>query len=109
MHEGGRRATGPNVPYQVPDPQRERVFPVPVTLFTSGWVHVLEDTELAFILMTAACHHSLSGAFRIPAADRLLRFGLGRDAYAAHMLLSALGLVTVTEDPARHIDGKVMN
>jgi len=108
MHEGGRRATGPNVPYQAPDPQQEPVFPVPVTLFTNGWVHVLEDTELAFILMTAACHHSMSGqAFRIPAADRLLRFGIGRDAYEAHVLLSQLGLVTVTQDPGRHLDGKV--
>lgn len=108
MHEGGRRATGPNVPYQMPDPQRERVFPVPVTLFTNGWIHVLEDTELAFILMTAACHHSLAGGmFCIPAADRLLRFGIGRDAYQAHMMLSELGLITVTQDPARHPDGKV--
>jgi hypothetical protein len=108
MHEGGRRATGPNIPYQVPDPKQEPVFPVPVTLFTNGWIHVLDDTELAFILMMAACHHSTAGqAFRIPAADRLLRFGIGRDAYEAHMMLSALGLVSVTEDPGRHTDGKV--
>ena len=110
MHEGGRRATGPNILYQVPDPRREPVFPVPVTLFTNGWIHVLEDTELAFILMMAAYHHSMAGqAFRIPAADRLLRFGIGRDAYEAHMMLSELGLVTVTEDPGRHADGKVRN
>jgi hypothetical protein len=31
----------------------------------------------------------------------------GRDAYEAHMMLSELGLVTVTEDPGRHADGKV--
>lgn len=108
MHEGGRRATGPNVSYQVPDPQRERAFPVPATLFTDGWVHVLEDTELAFILMMASGHHTMGGqAFRITAADRLLRFGIGRDAYEAHMMLSRLGLVTVTQDPGRHLDGKV--
>jgi hypothetical protein len=108
MHEGGRRATGPNVSYQVPAPQRERVFPVPVTLFTNGWIHVLEDTELAFILMMASGHQIMGGqAFRIVAADRLLRFGIGRDAYGAHMMLSQLGLVTVTQDPGRHLDGKV--
>lgn len=108
MHEGGRRETGPNIPYQVPDPQRERAFPVPVTLFTNGWIHVLEDTELAFLLMVASGHHTMAGqAFRITAADRLLRFGIGRDAYSAYKILSGLGLVIVTQDPGRHLDGKV--
>jgi hypothetical protein len=53
-------------------------------------------------------HHITGGqAFRVVAADRLLRFGIGRDAYEAHMMLSRLGLVTVTQDPGRHLDGKV--
>jgi hypothetical protein len=30
-----------------------------------------------------------------------------RDAYEAHMMLSRLGLVTVTPDPGRNLDGKV--
>ena len=33
--------------------------------------------------------------------------GIGRDAYEPHMMLSRLGLVTVTQDPGRHLDGKV--
>jgi hypothetical protein len=108
MNEGGRRATGPNVEYELPDPKQEAVFGIPVALFTSGWLHVLEDTELAFLLMVMRCSHSMAGVpFRIPAADRLLRFGIGRDAYDAHVLLSELGLITVTEDPGRHVDGKV--
>ncbi len=37
----------------------------------------------------------------------MLRFGIGRDAYEAHVMLSQLGLVTVTPDPGRHPDGKV--
>lgn len=108
QHEGGRRTHGPNVAYQVPVPQREPAFPLPATLFTNGWIHVLEDTELAFILMTAACHRAMAGqAFRIPAKTRLLTFGIGRDAYEAHIMLSRLGLVTATPDPGRHADGKV--
>jgi hypothetical protein len=108
MHEGGRRETGPNIPYQVPDLERERAFPLPVTLFTNGWIHVLEDTELALLLMMASGHHTMADqAFRITSADRLLRFGIGRDAYSAHKMLSGLGLVTVTQDPGRHLDGKV--
>jgi hypothetical protein len=108
LHEGGRREHGPNVAYQVPVAAREDTFSVPATLFTNGWIHVLEDTELTFILMMAAYHKATRGqAFRLPAADRLLRFGIGHDAYEAHIMLSRLGLVTVTQDPNRRLNGTV--
>jgi len=106
MHEGGRRPHGQNIAYE--DPLREAAFPVPVTLFTSGWIHVLEDTELAFILMLAARYHENGGQqISIDGTTRLDRYGIGRDAYKAHVMLSHLGLVTVTPDPGRHRDGKV--
>ena len=77
MHEGGRRPQGPNIHYQVPVVPPEQAFPVPVTLFTNGWVHVLEDSELAFILMMAAAYHAMGGLpFSITAESRLLRFGM---------------------------------
>jgi hypothetical protein len=106
LHEGGRREHGPNVPYQVPS--NKEGFTVPVELFSRGWIHVLEDTELAFILMIATCHHLQGGReFRLASADRLLRFGIGRDAYEAHKLLSRLQLLRVSADPDRHTDGTV--
>jgi hypothetical protein len=106
LHEGGRRTTGPNITYQVP--LREPTFPVPAALFTSGWIHVLEDTELAFILMLAARHHENGGQpVSVPGTERLDSYGLGRDAYEAHKMLARLGLVTVTPDPGRYPDGKV--
>jgi hypothetical protein len=88
MHEGGRRRPhGPNIPYQVPVVPPEQAFPVPVTLFTNGWIHILEDSELAFILMMAAVHHATGGqVFTITAEDRLLRFGMKHDGYEAHMM-----------------------
>jgi hypothetical protein len=108
MHEGGHRPHGPNVPYQVPVVPPQQAFPVPSTLFTNGWIHVLEDTELSFLLMMAAAHHAMGGqAFIITAASRLLRFGMAHDAYEAHVLLSQLGLVTVTPDARRRPDGTV--
>jgi hypothetical protein len=108
MHEGGRRPHGPNMPYHVPVVPPEQAFPVPVTLFTNGWVHILEDSELAFILMMAAAHHATGGqAFTITAENRLLRFGMKHDGYEAHMMLSRLGLVTVTPDDRRRPDGTV--
>ena len=94
----------------LPRPRRasEPAFPVPVALFTNGWIHVLEDTELSFILMMANCHHTSGGReFLVTAEDRLLRFGMAHDAYKAHMMLSRLGLVTVAPDPRRRADGTV--
>ena len=108
MHEAGRRPHDPNVPYQVPVAPGNQAFPVPVTLFTNGWIHVLEDPELSFILMMAAADHAMGGKpFGIIAENRLLRFGMAHDAYEAHMMLSRLGLVTVTPDPRRRADGTV--
>ena len=108
MHEGGRRPHGPNLPYHVPVVPPEEAFPVPVTLWTNGWIHVLEDTELSFILMMADAHHAAGGqVFGITAENRLLRWGMAHDAYEAHMMLSRLGLVTVTPDPRRRPDGTV--
>jgi hypothetical protein len=108
MNEGGSRPHGPNTPYTVPVVPPEQAFPIPVTLFTNGWVHILEDSELAFILMMAAFHHAMGGqAFAIDADTRLLRFGMKHDGYEAHMMLSRLGLVTVTPDDRRRPDGTV--
>jgi hypothetical protein len=107
LNEGGHRERGPNPAYQVPL-DNEPAFPVPVTLFTSAWIHLLEDTELLFILMLAALHHESGGRpVKIDGDTRLLRYGLGRDAYEAHIMLSRLGLVTVAPDPGRDLDGTV--
>lgn len=79
----------------------EQAFPVPVTLFTSGWIHILEDTGLLMVLMLAALHHQNGGqSVQVDGETRLLRYGIGRNAYAAHVMLSALGLATVTPTPA---------
>lgn len=110
MHEGGKRASGPNVPYQLPRSGEDDFFALPVTLFTRGWIHVLEDTELTFLLMLAACQGASKGEeVRIPARARLLHFGIGRDAYEAHVMLSRLHLVRVTDAPDRHGHGKMKN
>jgi hypothetical protein len=108
MNEGGSRPHGPNIPYTVPVVPPEQAFPIPVALFTNGWIHILEDSELAFILMMAAFHHAMGGgAFSIDADTRLLRFGMKHDGYEAHMMLSRLGLVAVTPDDRRRPDGTV--
>lgn len=108
MHELGRRPHGSAMPYTVPVVPPEQAFPIPVNLFADGWVHILEDSELAFILMMAAFHQATGGQpFMITAEDRMQRFGMKHDAYEAHMMLSRLGLVHVTPDDRRRPDGTV--
>jgi hypothetical protein len=100
MHEGGAPADGDdNQPYTVPAAQATTLY-LPPGLFRNGWIHVLEDSELAFLLMLA-CLRSRSGKKQVFATsqERLLQFGLGRDAYESHRVLSQLGLVRVHPGP----------
>ena len=88
MHEGGRRWHGDNVRYTVPVVPPDQAFPVPGTLFANSWIHVLEDSELAFILMMAAVNHAMGGQpFALTADTRLLRFGMKHDGFEAHKML----------------------
>jgi hypothetical protein len=80
---------------------------VPISVFTQGWIYVLEDTELLFLLVLAHYHRGLPGGFRIESDIRVRHIGLGPDAYEAHVLLSELGIVQVTPDPSRRANGTV--
>jgi hypothetical protein len=84
------------------------VLELPAGLFTNGWGHALEDTELAFLLTLAFMRAKYSGEEAYVAAGlRLLRVGLGRDAYHAHNLLERFGLVEVQVDSTRRTHGRV--
>lgn len=105
MREGGAPdGGGDNTPYTVPTPN-ERALYLPRGLLLNGWIHVLEDTELAFLLMLA-CMRAVFGNKPVFVAGeiRLLQFGLGRDAYQAHHMLDRVGLIEVEADPNRHIE-----
>jgi hypothetical protein len=107
--EGGSRAVGDPLPYTVPK-KNEVVVDLPQGLITNGWIHILEDTEIALLLMVACRHGSLPNEedVAIPADVRLLHYGIGRDAYDAHVMLSRLDLLEV-KAPGRHLDGKVQD
>lgn len=103
--EGGPRAAGTILRYKIPTPA-EASFTLPVGLFTNGWISVLTDTELAFLLMLAFYQARSPGQeFRIRSETRLRHLGLGRDAYEAHQLFEAAGIATVTADPTQRGDG----
>lgn len=108
-HEGGDRPVGAPLPYTVPK-RNEVVVELPQALITNGWIHVLEDTEIALLLMVACRRESLFNEedVAIPADVRLLHYGIGRDAYDAHVMLSRLDLLEVNA-PGRHFDGKVQD
>jgi hypothetical protein len=108
--EGGARTDGDVPLYTVPD-KKEQVFSLPSGLFSNGWIHLLEDTELAFLMMVAlVAQHGKQGAkVKISSDMRLLHYGLGRDAYEAHKTLDRFGLVAVEIDDDRHMDGTVEN
>jgi hypothetical protein len=100
MHEGGAPAGGDdNQLYTVPVAGSRTMY-LPDGLFLNGWIHVLEDSELAFMLMLA-CLRSRFDKMPVFATSevRLLQFGLGRDAYESHRILSHLGIVRVHEGP----------
>lgn len=106
MNEGGVRDQGDNELYQIPKTDEKDTFRLPVSVFTQGWVHHLEDTELAFLLMIASLG-AISDEVKIQGETRLLRYGVGRDAYEAHIMLNRLGLLEVRPDPSRYDDGKI--
>lgn len=100
MHEGGAPiGGGDNQLYTVPTADATAMY-LPGGLFLNGWIHLLEDSELVFLLMLS-CLRSRFGAMPVFATSeaRLLQFGLGRDAYDAQHLLSRLGLVRIHPGP----------
>lgn len=111
MHEGGRRKAGDNTRYEVPKNIESRVFEVPVELFTQGWIYVLEDSELALLLMAASLYDPKKPdrAAMISGEDRLTHYGIIPNTFDKHEVLSALGLLEVVPDQVRYPDGRVPN
>ncbi|MEU8276477.1 hypothetical protein ACFYOK_36015 [Microbispora bryophytorum] len=108
MNEAGPQGHADPVPYVVP--RREDYFVLPPSLFLNGWIHVLEDSELTFLMMLIHWQwKTRTHPVKIPSDDRVLRYGIGRDAYEAHRLLARYGLVDLEPDPDRRSDGTVVN
>lgn len=97
--------------YRVPT-AAEAVFSLPVEFLREGWVHVLEDSEIAVLLMVYCGLGSIpdsDGWIAIPAAERLLNYGISRDNFsAAHPILKEMGLLEV-QSVGRHADGQVID
>jgi hypothetical protein len=102
------RATGDNDQYKVPDVDDD-YFTVPLTLFTNGWIHVLEDSELVLLLIAARMRHLHGDTPQpLPSGPRKLNYGLTKDSYeGAHRILDYLSILDVISDFNRLADGTV--
>jgi|JI10StandDraft_1071094.scaffolds.fasta_scaffold04235_12 hypothetical protein len=102
------RPGGDNSVYRVPEHDNE-FFTVPAWLFTNGWIHVLEDSELVLLLIAARMRNEHGDVPQpLPSGPRKLHYGLSRDSFeAGHRVLDYLGILDVISDYQRNSDGKV--
>lgn len=95
--------------YAVPT-SKESVFALPSGLINNGWVHLLEDGELALLLMVACRRGANPGEtdVAVPGDTRVHHYGIGRDVYtSAHFTLREFGLLHV-EELGRRDDGRAI-
>lgn len=94
--------------YTVPK-RTEDCLHIPLTFFTNGWVHTLEDTEIAVLFMVMLGKSRLpegNDLVAIPAKDRLGHYGISYDSFSdARRFLRSCGLLEVLE-VNRHHDGR---
>ncbi len=116
LHEAGWQLEGDARAYVVPSLAEDDVYAVPPGFVSNGWLHVLEDTEIAVLLMVACGKATLRpastsvdlapGEVAIPADDRLRHYGIHRDPFSsARKTLEWFGLLGVRE-MGRHDDGR---
>jgi hypothetical protein len=110
LNEVGRDAVGEVEEYSVPR-QRDSIFVVPSGLITNGWLHVLEDSEIALLLMVACRQGGWleEGLVVMPTEIRLRHYGIHRDPFSsARKTLEWFGLLDVKEI-GRHDDGRAVD
>lgn len=100
--------TGDNDVYRVPELENS-YFTVPLGLFTNGWIHVLDDSELVLLLIAARLLAKHGGIPQpLASGPRKLNYGLSRDSFeTGHRMLDYLGLLDVISDWRRNADGTV--
>ena len=107
LNEVGRDVLGNTEPYTVPR-SGEATFSLPAGFVRNGWLHVLEDSEIAIVLMIACGKSALrDGRFlAFEGQVRLRNYGIHRDSFsAARKTLEWFGLLEVHE-VERHHDGR---
>jgi hypothetical protein len=105
LHESGSVSHATGIAYTVPR-VNERAFEVPASFFLQGWVHALEDREVAAYL--ALCQlGAMTNEVALSAGARLRYYGLPRTTYESFATLEKFGLVESFPDPNRRPDGTI--
>lgn len=110
LDERGADAVGDAQEYRVPS-KAESTFTMPSGFITNGWLHVLEDSEIAILLMVACAKDGWwdQGLLVMPPEVRLQNYGIHRDVFSsARKTLDWFGLLRV-EEMGRHDDGRAEN
>lgn len=106
MRENGRGDLATPNTYTVPK-ANEATLHIPIEFWLNGWIHVLQPSEIATWLMFRHLaqkyysHHARDGVY-VYGDDRKAKYGIKRDAYEAHAMLSSLGLL-------ERLDGLTVN
>ncbi|MFY7066151.1 hypothetical protein ACOQFV_09840 [Nocardiopsis changdeensis] len=107
LQEGGTQI-GPHIPpYTVPRTGEDHIK-LPIEFFTQGWIYLLEDSEISFLLMMFHQKEIFgkSDGIKVESYVRLHYYGMGRDSYSAHRTLERLGLISVDSSPDRDEKGR---
>jgi DNA-binding transcriptional ArsR family regulator len=111
LDEAGVAVVGDEREYKVPA-KDEQIVTLPPGLISNGWVHLLQDSEIALLLMVASGRVGgwlEAGYTVVPSDVRVRNFGINRALYAtARKTLEWLGLLEVIE-VNRHDDGKAVD
>ncbi|MGX1703151.1 hypothetical protein [Microbacterium sp. NPDC055357] len=110
LDERGVDAVGEPQEYRVPS-KAESTFTIPSGLITNGWLHLLEDSEIAILLMVACARDGWwdQGLLVMDPHIRLQNYGIHRDVFSsARKTLDWFGLLRV-EERNRHDDGRAEN
>jgi hypothetical protein len=110
LNERGVEVLGEAEEYRVPT-KSEPTFALPNGFVKNGWLQVLEDSEIAVLLMVACAKGGWwdRGGLVVPPDVRLRNYGIHRDVYSsARKTLDWFGLLRVDE-VGRHPDGRAEN
>jgi hypothetical protein len=107
--ESGDTSRASRVIYAVPS-SAEDVLGLPAAFFTRGWHLALSDSEIA-MLLTLYAHRGAATPWpqellvMLDGETRIRHHALSPDAYATHKYLSKYGVLDVSADERRRIDG----
>lgn len=117
LNEAGPQVPGDDpLPYTIPK-DNENILKLPTGFVTNGWLNVLEDSEIAILLMVACNRDGLAvmnddvdvrpGEVAIPGDVRLRHYGIHRDPYSSALkTLDWFGLLAVREIDRHLSDGR---